>query len=167
MDGFKTGEIVDVRFPSLKYNSHRRFCYVQFVSPEQAQRATVLDGKQLGEKETLVAKISAPNQKKDRSGPVYVFLILSFPERTPIGIRPNIDLWGVFYRHEGRELYIRNIDFQATEKDLLDLFKRYGQIEKIRIPPGPRKGTHKGFGFIAFATKVRHPHMREGSRWLV
>lgn len=64
---------------------------------------------------------------------------------------------GGFYRHEGRELYIRNIDFQATEKDLLDLFKRYGQVEKIRIPPGPRKGTHKGFGFIAFATKVRHP----------
>lgn len=164
MDDFKVGEIVDVRFPSLKYNSHRRFCYVQFVSPEQAQRATVLDGKQLGEKETLVAKISAPNQKKDRSGPVYVSLILSFSERAPIGIRPNIDLWGVFYRHEGRELYIRNIDFQATEKDLLDLFKRYGQIEKIRIPPGPRKGTHKGFGFIAFATKVRHPRTHEGSQ---
>lgn len=74
---------------------------------------------------------------------------------TPPQCEISIDLWGGFYRHEGRELYIRNIDFQATEKDLLDLFKEYGQVEKIRIPPGPRKGTHKGFGFIAFATKVR------------
>lgn len=70
---------MDVRFPSLKYNSHRRFCYVQFMSSEQAQRATQLDGKQLGEKERLVAKISAPNQKKDRSGPVYGFQILISP----------------------------------------------------------------------------------------
>lgn len=62
---------MDVRFPSLKYNTHRRFCYVQFVSSEQAQKATELNGKQLGEKETLVAKISAPNQKVSRSGAVY------------------------------------------------------------------------------------------------
>lgn len=75
--------------------------------------------------------------------------------KPPPQFETGTDLWGGFYRHEGRELYIRNIDFQATEKDLLDLFKKYGQVEKIRIPPGPRKGTHKGFGFIAFATKVR------------
>lgn len=31
------GEVVSVRFPSLKYNTHRRFCYVTFASPQQAQ----------------------------------------------------------------------------------------------------------------------------------
>lgn len=41
------------------------------MSSEQAQKATELNGKQLGEKETLVAKISAPNQKVSRSGAVY------------------------------------------------------------------------------------------------
>jgi RNA recognition motif-containing protein len=119
------GEIVDIRFPSLKYNTHRRFCYVQFSSAEAAEKATTLDGQRLGEKERLVAKISAPNQKKDRSSATA----------------------------EGREVYIRNIDFQAKEKDVKDIFSAFGKIEKIRLPPGPKKGTHKGFGFVVFESK--------------
>jgi RNA recognition motif-containing protein len=119
------GEIVDIRFPSLKYNTHRRFCYVQFSSAEAAQAATSLDGTQLGEKEHLVAKISAPDRKKERTSAT----------------------------GEGREVYIRNIDFQAKESDLREIFGKYGKIEKVRLPPGPKKGTHKGFGFIIFATK--------------
>ncbi|KAF8539812.1 hypothetical protein BDD12DRAFT_736316 [Trichophaea hybrida] len=119
------GEIVDIRFPSLKYNTHRRFCYVQFSSAEAARNATSLDGKQLGEKEHLVAKISAPNQKKDRSNATA----------------------------DGREVYIRNIDFQAKEKDVRDIFEKYGRIEKVRLPPGPKKGTHKGYGFVVFESK--------------
>lgn len=119
------GKIVDIRFPSLKYNTHRRFCYVQFTSATAAQMATSLDGKQLGEKEHLVAKISAPSQKKDRSSAT----------------------------SDGREVYIRNIDFQAREKDVHDVFARYGKIEKVRLPPGPKKGTHKGFGFVVFESK--------------
>jgi len=119
------GEIVDIRFPSLKYNTHRRFCYVQFSSSEAAHAATSLDSKQLGEKEFLVAKISAPNQKKERSSATA----------------------------EGREVYIRNIDFQAKESDVWDIFAKYGRIEKVRLPPGPKKGTHKGFGFVTYESK--------------
>lgn len=119
------GEIVDVRFPSLKYNTHRRFCYVQFSSSEAAHAATSLDGKQLGEKGFLVVKISAPNQKKERSSATA----------------------------DGREVYIRNIDFQARESDVRDVFAKYGRIEKVRLPPGPKKGTHKGFGFVTYESK--------------
>ncbi|KAA8906698.1 hypothetical protein FN846DRAFT_709488 [Sphaerosporella brunnea] len=125
-DLFKSfGEIVDIRFPSLRYDQRRRFCYVQFSSAEGAQAATSLDGKQLGEKETLVVKISAPNQKTERTSATA----------------------------DGREVYIRNIDFQAKESDLRDIFGKYGKIEKIRLPPGPKKGMHKGFGFIVFESK--------------
>ncbi|TGZ85682.1 hypothetical protein EX30DRAFT_301364 [Ascodesmis nigricans] len=119
------GHIVDIRFPSLKYNTNRRFCYVQFASAGEAKAATALHGSQLGEKETLIVLISAPNQKKERSGAT----------------------------HEGREIYIRNIDFSASEAEVKDIFEKYGDIEKIRLPPGPRKGTHKGFGFIVFSQK--------------
>lgn len=119
------GEIVDIRFPSLKYNTHRRFCYIQFSSSEAAHAATSLDGKQLGEKEFLVAKISAPNQKKERTSATA----------------------------DGREVYIRNIDFQARESDVRDIFSKYGRIEKVRLPPGPKKGTHKGFGFVTYEFK--------------
>lgn len=52
-------------------------------------------------------------------------------------------------------MYIRNIDFHLNEVDIRKLFETYGEIEKARLPPGPKKGTHKGFGFVTFSTKVR------------
>ena len=59
------GEIVGIRFPSLKYDAHRRFCYVQFASAEEAIAATQLDGTDV-EGLKLVSKISDPNAKKKR-----------------------------------------------------------------------------------------------------
>lgn len=99
---------------------------MQFTSPEEAQKATSLDGTQVGEKEALVVKISAPNQKKDREGAIY----------------------------DGREVFIRNIDFRATEDDVRKAFEKFGVIERIKLPPGTKKGTHKGFGFVTFSKKV-------------
>jgi RNA recognition motif-containing protein len=51
------GEIIDVRFPSLKFASNRRFCYVQFKMAEQAFSATALSGTDLGDGHKLVAKL--------------------------------------------------------------------------------------------------------------
>ncbi|KAI9671907.1 MAG: Splicing factor [Caeruleum heppii] len=118
------GEIVDVRFPSLKYNTHRRFCYVQFRSSGEARRATRLDGKQMEGDRQLVAKISDPAKKKERKGAVY----------------------------EGRELYIANLDWNATEEDVKQIFSKYGTVESVRIP---RKmgGGSKGMAFVVFSSK--------------
>ncbi|RPA77384.1 hypothetical protein BJ508DRAFT_378905 [Ascobolus immersus RN42] len=120
------GTIVDIRFPSLRYNTHRRFCYVQFTSATEARSSLALDGRKLGEKLNLSVKISDPNQKKDREGPVY----------------------------EGREVFIRNIDFKVREDDIRAAFEKFGTIERINLPAaGPKKGTHKGFGFVVFSKK--------------
>ncbi|KAI9860475.1 MAG: Splicing factor [Trichoglossum hirsutum] len=118
------GEIVDVRFPSLKFNTHRRFCYVQFKSSSQARDATKIDGRSLGEKETLVARISDPNHKQDRRGPV----------------------------HEGREVFVANLDWSVTEDELSKIFSKYGAVERARIP---RKinGASKGIGYVVFSSK--------------
>lgn len=121
----KYGEIVDVRFPSLKYNTHRRFCYVQFKSPSDAHRASELDGTTVEKDLRLVARISDPSRKQDRHGPM----------------------------HEGREIHVSNLDWNASEDDLKDLFSVYGKVEVARIP---RKvdGGSKGFGYVVFATKT-------------
>ncbi|KAI9780658.1 MAG: Splicing factor [Geoglossum umbratile] len=118
------GEIVDVRFPSLKFNTHRRFCYVQFKYPSQARNAMKLDGISLGERETLVVKMSDPNRKEDRKGPV----------------------------HEGREIFVANLDWSATEDELSQIFLKYGTVERARIP---RKvnGASKGIGYVVFSSK--------------
>jgi hypothetical protein len=120
------GEVVDVRFPSLKYNTHRRFCYVQFGSAGEARAAAKLDGTKVGDDLHLVAKISDPSKKQERHGAV----------------------------HEGREIHVSNLDWKATEDDLKELFSKYGQVEVARIPTKVDGGS-KGFGFVAFSTKVR------------
>ena len=123
------GEIMELRLPSLKYNTARRFCYIQFRESQQAQTACdALDGKPLSIDDTeepmkLVVKISDPTIKEDRKGALY----------------------------EGREVYIKNIDWSATEHDLRQLFEKYGSIEKVRIPKNPQ-GKSKGFGYVSFSS---------------
>ncbi|KAA8647151.1 hypothetical protein EYZ11_009564 [Aspergillus tanneri] len=118
------GEIIDIRFPSLKYNTHRRFCYVQFKESEQAYNAIKLDGTTVGQNLQLVAKISDPSRKQERHGPMY----------------------------EGREVHVSNIDWKANEDELKELFSKYGIVELVRIPRKVDGGS-KGFGYVVFSSK--------------
>ncbi|KAM3425151.1 hypothetical protein BST61_g7110 [Cercospora zeina] len=100
------GEIVAVRLPSLKYNSRRRFAYVQFLSAEMARAAEVaMDGKKLDGLHTLLAKIADPDAKKQRGGA----------------------------QSEGREIIVKNSDREASEEQLRELFGQYGEIERVHL----------------------------------
>lgn len=125
------GSVLSIRFPSLKFNTHRRFCYVQFASAEEALQAQqALNGKSLTSSSDqksfdLVVKISDPSQKKERTGAVY----------------------------EDRELFVKGIDFEkVTEAKLRELFEPFGPIERIKLPlskTNERKGRlHDGYSFI-------------------
>ena len=118
------GDIVEVRFPSLKYSTHRRFCYVQFLTSSQAQAATALDGKALGGRLVLSAKISDPSVRKDRKGAV----------------------------HEGREVYVSNVEWSASEADIKAAFGKFGSVENVRIPRN-MVGKSKGTAFVVFSNK--------------
>ncbi len=119
------GEIVDIRFPSLKYNTHRRFCYVQFKLSTDAESATELDGEDLGDNLKLLAKLSDPGQKKPREGAMY----------------------------DGRELYLVNLDRNTTKADIKQVFKKYGSIESVKILTKV-DGTSRGIGYVVFRSKV-------------
>lgn len=122
---FKTcGEIFSVRFPSLKFNTHRRFCYVSFRDAEAAAKATQLDGKMLEKKYPLVAKYSDPSRKKKRDGAVA----------------------------EGRELRIRNLDLHATEDDVSAMLQKYGTVQNVKIIRNI-SGKSRGTAFAVFETK--------------
>ena len=121
------GTIVSVRFPSLKYDQRRRFCYVQFLTSDEANAATALDNKALAG-HTLVAKISDPDAKKKRTGALA----------------------------EGREIVIKNIDFKATDDELKDMFNECGTIENVRRIKAPN-GRTTGTCFIIFSTPVSNP----------
>ncbi|KAL4925719.1 U6 snRNP complex subunit PRP24 [Aspergillus undulatus] len=124
-DLFSTyGEILDIRFPSLKYNTHRRFCYLQFKTSAAAHSATTLDGSTVGNGLHLVVKVSDPTRKQVRQGPM----------------------------HEGREVHVSNVDWKAKEEDLRELFSQFGTVELVRIPRKVDGGS-KGFGYVVFSTK--------------
>lgn len=129
--------MVDIRFPSLKGNTHRRFCYVQFKNSSQAKAATELNGETVGEDLRISVKISDPGKKQERVGPLY----------------------------EGRELHLSNIDWIATEDDIQQIFSKYGKVEKVRVPKN-LGGKSKGFGFVVFSSKVRC-HLDHLSRLLI
>lgn len=119
------GEIVEIRFPSLQKNTHRRFCYIQFLTAAQAQAASAaLNGRKLGEKYILKALVSDPSRKDNRYGAIY----------------------------ESREVFIGNLPFDTTEDELVELTQAYGTLETVRIP---RKvnGLGQGIGFAIYSKK--------------
>ncbi|KAG1938910.1 putative RNA-binding protein [Pimephales promelas] len=51
------------------------------------------------------------------------------------------------------KILVRNIPFQATVKELRELFCTFGELKTVRLPKKGIGGTHRGFGFIDFLTK--------------
>lgn len=117
------GEIISVRFPSLKYNSRRRFCYVQFLNGEMAKAAeAAMDGKMLDGQHKLLAKISNPDAKKKRTGA----------------------------QAEGRELYVKNIERNASEGAVKEFFGQYGNVVSINLLKLVNN-KRTGAGFIVYS----------------
>jgi RNA recognition motif-containing protein len=52
-----------------------------------------------------------------------------------------------------RKMYVGNIPYQATEKDLRELFSEYGEIDSLKIIQDQFTGQSKGFGFIEMASE--------------
>ena len=55
--------------------------------------------------------------------------------------------------HEGRELYIANVDWSATKSEVKEAFSRFGEVESVRIPTKVGGGS-KGIAFVIFGDKV-------------
>lgn len=117
------GEVIGVRFPSLKFDTHRRFCYIQFDNAENAVAATQLDGTDV-ESLKLIAKISDPRAKKKRESAIT----------------------------EGREVYVWHLNFKVKEREINDAFSQFGTIERIKLPLKGH-GNNRGYCFVNFKTK--------------
>lgn len=115
------GEIFAIRWPSLKYNTHRRFCYVSFRTADASAQATKLDGKMLEGRYRLEAKYSNPAAKKQRDGAI----------------------------EEGREVHVTGVPLDASESDIKALFEKYGAVARIRVLTN-KAGKSRGSAFIVF-----------------
>jgi RNA recognition motif-containing protein len=118
------GEVVNVRFPSLKYNSRRRFCYVQFLTSDQAQAAeNAMNDKMLDGQHRLLAKIADPETKKNRSGA----------------------------QAEGREVFVKNLENNADEEEIKQLFSQFGTVVSMNLLKRAN-GVRLGNGFVVFSS---------------
>lgn len=109
----------------MKYDTHRRFCYIEFKTPREARAATLVDGELEEGELKLLAKISDPAKKQNRHGAL----------------------------EEGREVFLLNLSWTANEDDVKQTFSRFGEIDSVRIPKKPN-GSSKGIGFVVFHDKV-------------
>ena len=51
------------------------------------------------------------------------------------------------------KILVRNVPFEATQKEVQELFQAFGGLKCVRLPKKlSGTGTHRGFGFVEFHT---------------
>mmetsp|Transcript_3809 Transcript_3809/g.4468 ORF Transcript_3809/g.4468 Transcript_3809/m.4468 type:complete len:747 (+) Transcript_3809:208-2448(+) len=58
---------------------------------------------------------------------------------------------GASGEEKNTKIIVRNLAFEATKKELKQLFAAYGQVNTVRLPK-KYDGTHRGFAFVDFVT---------------
>lgn len=129
------GPIVSARFPSLTGGKSRRFCYLEFSSPEAASHAVEAHNNQklldkISEKKfKMVVAISRPPKKEDT-------------------------------KHSAmhRQVCVKNLDYQTSEEALRAVFETYGVVESVALPikqeMRARGFKNGGFAFVTFETEA-------------
>ncbi|QHS75538.1 U6 snRNP complex subunit PRP24 [Saccharomyces paradoxus] len=120
--------VLSVRLPSLRFNTSRRFAYIDVTSKEDANNCVEkLNGLEI-EGYTLITKVSNPLEKSKRTDSATL---------------------------EGREIIVRNLNTELLDENLLsDSFERFGSIEKINIPAGQKEHSFNNCcAFIVFEKK--------------
>lgn len=56
---------------------------------------------------------------------------------------------------EATKLYIGNISYKIDYKTIANFFAKFGEIVEIMLIPNPKTHTHKGYGFISFASAAQ------------
>ncbi|GIY39672.1 probable RNA-binding protein 19 [Caerostris darwini] len=57
-------------------------------------------------------------------------------------------------KQKSAKILVRNIPFQASEKEIRELFSQLGHLKSVRLPSkADGSGEHRGFGFIEYHTK--------------
>lgn len=51
-------------------------------------------------------------------------------------------------------LYVGNLQWGATDQDLIDLFSGIGPVDNVRVLREPDTGRSRGFGFVSFADRA-------------
>lgn len=122
------GSVYDVRWPSKRFASTRRFCYVQYTSPHSAREAQgALHQHTLEGGLALQVHLSDPHRRKQRTDA---------------------------HLNE-REVYATNIPRTCSYQEVMDLFQSLGgTVEGLRLPESSSSNRLKGVAFVDYRTEL-------------
>ena len=66
-------------------------------------------------------------------------------------------------------IYVGNLSFEATEADVTNVFKEYGEVKKVYLPSDRETGKMRGFGFVDMETENQESAAIDklnGSEWM-
>lgn len=77
------------------------------------------------------------------------------PDEDSVVASKNRGKKGELIEAKGTKLLVRNVPFEATKKDIRQLFAPFGQLKSVRLPKKSQLvgGQHRGFAFVDFLTK--------------
>lgn len=55
-------------------------------------------------------------------------------------------------KQNGTKILVRNVPFQANDKDVQELFSVFGEIKALRLPKKISGESHRGFAFVDYAS---------------
>ncbi len=66
-------------------------------------------------------------------------------------------------------IYVGNLSFDVTEKDLTEVFAEYGTVNQVKLPTDRETGRVRGFAFVDMGTETEEAAAIEaldGAEWM-
>jgi RNA recognition motif-containing protein len=66
-------------------------------------------------------------------------------------------------------IYVGNLSYEVTEKDLNEVFADYGSIKRVHIPTDRETGRPRGFAFVEMnseAEELKAIDTLDGAEWM-
>lgn len=129
------GKIVGFAISRDENGISRGFGFVNFESPDDARQALEsMNGTQFGSKVLYVARAQKKAEREQ-------ILRRQFEEKRKEQM----------LKFKGSNVYVKNIDDDVTDEELIEHFSQCGTITSAKIMRD-EKGISKGFGFVCFST---------------
>lgn len=159
------GRVSSLLIQRDEYNNSKGFGFVNFESPEDAERAVnqLHDSDYFGKK-LFVSRAQKKSEREDelrrqhqqmdhynRVSPV-------IPNTSPVPSSARSATAAVEApliapsKHTGVNLYVKNLAEDVDDETLRREFSRYGQITSAKVMKDEQTGLSKGFGFVCFTS---------------
>jgi RNA recognition motif-containing protein len=66
-------------------------------------------------------------------------------------------------------IYIANLSYSVTEKDIVEVFSEYGEVKQVTIPTDRETGRGRGFAFVEMGSPAEEEQAitkLNGAEWM-